>query len=498
MKTLIFVFLIAVPWLWTNAQDIRMTAHGVFESGSKKPTGALAFSSDGMLVASDEKGKLVFWDVDSRKVVFQTSCEEDVFFLGFLAGDQRIVSVSQGGKISVINKLDGSSVAEFRTRSKPLYVALDAGRRYLAAALKDQRIQVYDLHALAPTGQMSYHGRMEKLLFIGFDRPGEELIAIGDRGKVIVWSTATQSVIREMSLGGQDLYGSKTVVLSAATNRASNIFAVGLQEVALAKGGKGLMRDNKIVAYDWQTGTELKRIKTTARVDQLALGPGNDHVAIHSADTRSITLVDLRKGELGSSVIAGEEPLPICISGDNVWMAAGSKNGTVTVWKMEFRETASLSSAKKPSLSGRIRTTSGEEPALSADRPVKIAILEFESQGIAQDLAGICLNSLSNSLSNIPYLTLIERSQIEKVIKEQDFSMTDLSEQAGARVGQLLSADFLLLGSIGRLGSVFVLNARILDVASGKVTQGREVICEECRDQDIYDAIRMLSATIAR
>jgi len=43
-----------------------------------------------------------------------------------------------------------------------------------------------------------------------------------------------------------------------------------------------------------------------------------------------------------------------------------------------------------------------------------------------------------------------------------------------------------------------VFSARLISVETGKVIKGREVICEECRDQDMYDAITMLVSTIAQ
>jgi DNA polymerase III alpha subunit (gram-positive type) len=65
-------------------------------------------------------------------------------------------------------------------------------------------------------------------------------------------------------------------------------------------------------------------------------------------------------------------------------------------------------------------------------------------------------------------------------------------------VGKLSKADVVLLGSIGKLGSSLVLSARLISVTTGKVLKGREVVCEECRDQDIYDAITLLASTIAQ
>ncbi|MCU0411794.1 MAG: hypothetical protein MUF82_04590, partial [Bacteroidetes bacterium] len=71
-------------------------------------------------------------------------------------------------------------------------------------------------------------------------------------------------------------------------------------------------------------------------------------------------------------------------------------------------------------------------------------------------------------------------------------------EATSVKMGKLLNADHVLMGSVGKLGTTMLFTARLMNVETGKVTSGREVICEECRDQDIFDAIKMLASTIAQ
>jgi hypothetical protein len=73
-----------------------------------------------------------------------------------------------------------------------------------------------------------------------------------------------------------------------------------------------------------------------------------------------------------------------------------------------------------------------------------------------------------------------------------------LTEEQGVAVGKISNADIILLGNVGKLGTSLIFSARLISVETGKVLKGREVICEECRDQDIYDAISTLASTIAQ
>jgi len=129
---------------------------------------------------------------------------------------------------------------------------------------------------------------------------------------------------------------------------------------------------------------------------------------------------------------------------------------------------------------------------------LSLAILDIESRGIEQDIADIAMFSLSNSLSNNGYLELVERSQIEQILQEQEFQLGDLTQDQGVRIGQLLNVDYILLASMGRLGDNIIVNGRVVSVETGQIIGGREVICETCQNQDILEAVSMLSRLIAQ
>ena len=503
---LFFLALLAVLFMKASGQDIRVTAYAVLQTENTEDITALAFSEDGkMLLVGDDDGSIECWNLDAKRTIMRSTTRNAVLFLAFLSGDRSFVAVDKKGTVTVFDLLKGAVGTSFRSKSSPVKVALDAGKQYLATA-SDERIELFDLKAMMPYGTIDAREKIDNLLFLGFDRLGQQLLAVTERANVVSWNPSTLRLQREVSLSGGELHGSKTVIHSASTNRASNVFVVGLEEVALPKGGlRGLarpgdlMRQNYAIAYDWNSGIEVKRIKMNPSIVNMALGPGNDHIAAISDEGNTITLLDLRKGEVGSTVTMNERPTVLSVSEDNGWMAAGSNNGVVSVWRLQFRSEKTADRPGLPSLGGRIRTTSGTEPALTPGMPVRVAILSFEAKGVPQEVADICLNSLSNSLANFDYITLVERKQIEAIIKEQQFQMSDLTdEKTSARVGKLLNADNVLLCSVGRLGTTWLFTARLLNVETAKVMKGREVICEECRDQDIFDSIKMLASTIAQ
>jgi hypothetical protein len=484
------------------AQDIRIAPYAALQTPEGNKIVTMAFTPDGkLLIAGDDDGNIGSWDLAKKILLNGTKLDETPLFLA-ATDDRTYVAVDATGKVLVIDILKGMSGTSFQCKGKPVRVTLDAGRQFLAVATDDEKMEIFDIKAMMPAGTIDVHDKLDDLLFLGFDRLGQQIVAVRKYGEVVSWNPSTLKLLRELTLAGGELHGSTTVVHAAATNRAANVFAAALEEIAIPQGGvlggQDLMRTYTIVAYDWNSGVELKRVKTNWPVEQMVMGPGNDHLTVTNEDDNSITMIDLRKGEVGSSVTMEKKPVVLAVSEDNAWLAAGTKQGLISVWQMKFKDETGPAASGLPSLGGRIRARGAKDPALKPGVPVKLAIMGFEGKGVSDEVADVCVASLTNSLANIDYITLVERRQIEKIVNEQKFQLSGLTEEEGVQVGKISNADIVLLGSVGKLGSSLVLSARLISVTTGKVVKAREVVCEECRDQDIYDAITMLAATIAQ
>ncbi len=497
------VLLAIVVAIQSMGQDTRISPHATLQVLENEQVVAMAFvANDKILVAGDGGGMLSCWDLEKKILLSSVKHNEQIVFLSDLGHDRLFVAVDEAGKVVVFDMLKGATETSFMCKGKPVNVALDAGKQFLAVATNDERIELFDLKALMPAGAIDARDKLDDVLFLGFDRLAQQLVAIRKGGEVVSWNPATLKVMRELSLAGGELHGSTTVVHAAATNRSANVFGVGLEEIAIPKGGvlrgQDLMRIYLVIAYDWNSGLELKRVKTNWAVERMVMGPGNDHLSVTNDEDKTVSLIDLRKGEVGSSVQMEEKPIVLAVSEENKWLAAGTKNGTIVVWSMKFKEGASVRSTSTPALAGRIRSRSGTEPALKSGVPVKLALLGFEAKGVGEGVAEVCASSIANALANVEYITLVERRQIARIIEEQKFQLSGLTEEEGIEVGKISKADVVLLGNVGKLGSSLILSARLISVTTGKVLKGREVICEECRDQDLYDAISMLVSTIAQ
>ena len=103
----------------------------------------------------------------------------------------------------------------------------------------------------------------------------------------------------------------------------------------------------------------------------------------------------------------------------------------------------------------------------------KIAVLDFKAgAGISQsDVDG--LSSTFVTYFSPRGYQLVERSQIIKVINEQGFQKTSLTEYQMVRVGQIMNLTKIVVGDVNVVGGSPNLDVRVIDVQTGEVT-GRD------------------------
>ena len=99
-----------------------------------------------------------------------------------------------------------------------------------------------------------------------------------------------------------------------------------------------------------------------------------------------------------------------------------------------------------------------------------MAVLEFEGKGISQVEASALTDRLNNEIYKLGKYTLVERNQIEEILQEQGFQQSGCtSAECVVEVGRLLGAQKMVVGSISRVGDVFSVSARIVDMQSGEI-----------------------------
>ncbi len=111
---------------------------------------------------------------------------------------------------------------------------------------------------------------------------------------------------------------------------------------------------------------------------------------------------------------------------------------------------------------------------VSAQEKPVIAILKFTNPSGKVYLEGICKSFptiLKTELSQERHVVVVERENMEAILKEQDFVLSDLSEDKdkSAKVGNLLGADYLITGSVVESEDRIRIDVTILRTSTGQV-----------------------------
>ena len=99
-----------------------------------------------------------------------------------------------------------------------------------------------------------------------------------------------------------------------------------------------------------------------------------------------------------------------------------------------------------------------------------LAIIDFKYNGVSKSESKNIVSKIESEVQDLGFFTLVERNQIEEILIEQGFQQSGCTtNECAVEIGKLLGADKLLLGSIGKTGSLYTINTRIVSVESGKV-----------------------------
>ena len=107
---------------------------------------------------------------------------------------------------------------------------------------------------------------------------------------------------------------------------------------------------------------------------------------------------------------------------------------------------------------------------------LKVAIIDFESI-MAPSKLGLAISEiLRTEIGQHKSITFIERGMIDHVLKEQELHQSGLVNINDAvKVGNLLGAEFIIIGSVVQTGTIYTINARCVGVQSGAVKVAKTV-----------------------
>ena len=101
-----------------------------------------------------------------------------------------------------------------------------------------------------------------------------------------------------------------------------------------------------------------------------------------------------------------------------------------------------------------------------------VSILDFKGEDVPPKVLRACYNQLEESLIESNRFTVIDKGQREDLLEEQKFQNSGVcDEECAVEIGQLVGAEFLMLGEIIDLGGLYQVNIKIINIEKGDVAE---------------------------
>jgi|WetSurMetagenome_2_1015567.scaffolds.fasta_scaffold00209_27 TolB-like protein len=123
---------------------------------------------------------------------------------------------------------------------------------------------------------------------------------------------------------------------------------------------------------------------------------------------------------------------------------------------------------------GQTGTLNAAPRLQSAKTPGKtnVAIINMKNaSGVSAGETEVITDRLRGELFNTGKVNVMERDQMLEILKEQGFQQSGActNEACMVEIGQLLGVEQLITGSLGKVGSMFLVNLRVIDVKTAKI-----------------------------
>ena len=123
-----------------------------------------------------------------------------------------------------------------------------------------------------------------------------------------------------------------------------------------------------------------------------------------------------------------------------------------------------------------------------------LAVIALEPESISESEARILTQRLTSKMIELSDYTVVERANIDKILKEQKFQHSGCTDsECAVEIGQMLNADLTVVGTASKFGNTYTLDCRIVNVESGEALGSASFTHTGNIDQLVKDGIESVA-----
>jgi len=136
----------------------------------------------------------------------------------------------------------------------------------------------------------------------------------------------------------------------------------------------------------------------------------------------------------------------------------------------------------------------------SQTKKVHIAVVELRGEISESESAALTDKVINEILKSDKYL-LFERTQMEDILREQGFQQTGCTNtECAIEIGQLLGVKKIVFGNIGKVGKIYSISLKMVNVETGEIEKSTSIesegTLEDVLTKGIIKAVQALIGTM--
>jgi TolB-like protein len=136
--------------------------------------------------------------------------------------------------------------------------------------------------------------------------------------------------------------------------------------------------------------------------------------------------------------------------------------------------------------------------SLWAQAPKKsIAVLDLDATSISILEAKALTDRLRSELFSIGTFDVMEREKVNEMTREQRLQSSGIvSDEMMVKIGRMIGVQYMVAGSIGKLGAKYLLNLLLVNVETGKIQATASEECE-CKLEELSSAMDKMALQLS-
>lgn len=127
---------------------------------------------------------------------------------------------------------------------------------------------------------------------------------------------------------------------------------------------------------------------------------------------------------------------------------------------------------------------------------MRIAIMNMTGQGVSANITYSVSELMRTEMFNTGMFRVVEREQMDKIMKEAELQASGCTDtECAVKLGKIMSVDRMLVGSIVKIGTKLIINARIINIERGEMELADKVSADS--ENDLDSAVSRFAVSIA-